>query len=147
MSVTNSNTMVKFATLVQAGNEVKMKLAIITVFLLLFSRSGFTDEELPTREVLLDNQSVMVIRLTYPAGTESGMHTHVYPHRVVYTVNGGTLELVPADPQVPPQSIEVHDGDITFVPASTHNVKNVGDTRVVLIETELKNPAHAQARN
>jgi mannose-6-phosphate isomerase-like protein (cupin superfamily) len=91
-----------------------------------------------TREVLLDNPTVQVVRLTYPAGSESGMHSHVYPHRVVYVVKGGTLEMVPEDGEAPRQTLEVADGQAVFVPGGTHNVRNVGETEVVIVETEIK---------
>lgn len=90
------------------------------------------------REVLLDNPTVQVVRLTYPAGSESGMHTHEYPHRVVYVVQGGTLEMVPEDAEAPRPRMEVTAGQAVFVPGGTHNVRNVGETEVVVVETEIK---------
>ena len=91
-----------------------------------------------TREVLLVNPTVQVVRLTYPAGSESGMHSHAYPHRVVYVVKGGTLEMVPEDDGTPRQRMEVADGQAVFVPGGTHNVRNVGETEVVIVGTEIK---------
>jgi mannose-6-phosphate isomerase-like protein (cupin superfamily) len=88
--------------------------------------------------VLLDNLAVEVVRLTYPAGTESGMHTHEHPNRVAYVVSGGALEMIPGDPEQPRQRLEVTDGQAIYLPATTHNVRNVGQTEVVLIETEIK---------
>jgi len=93
---------------------------------------------LGSREVLLDNQFVEVVRLTYPVGTESGMHKHEYPNRAAYFVKGGKAELIPADPQKPHQVIEVPDGAALFLPATTHNVRNIGETEIIIIETEIK---------
>jgi mannose-6-phosphate isomerase-like protein (cupin superfamily) len=90
------------------------------------------------REVLLDNEAVEVVRLTYPVGSESGMHTHVHPNRVAYVVSGGILEMVPEDRSQATQSVEVADGQAIYLPAATHNIRNIGETEVVIIEVELK---------
>lgn len=111
------------------------------VILIVFSIPGFAEVIPATREVLLDNQTVEIVRLTYPVGSESGMHTHEYPHRAAYVVKGGTLEMIPADSQKPHQVIEIPDGDALFLPASSHNVKNIGDTEIIIIETEIKLPS------
>jgi len=115
-----------------------MKPIQTAIMLLVLSSSGYAENSLGTREVLLDNQSVEVVQLTYPAGSESGIHTHEYANRVAYFVQGGTLELVPGDPAEPSQVLEFKAGDALYLPATTHNVKNVGATEVVIIETEIK---------
>jgi mannose-6-phosphate isomerase-like protein (cupin superfamily) len=115
-----------------------MKTVVPILMLLLCASTVFAEVRTGTREVLLDNERVEVVRLTYPAGAESGMHSHEYPHRVVYVVKGGTLHMVPGDVEQPPQTVQVIAGQTAFVPAATHNVRNVGDTEVVLIETEIK---------
>lgn len=115
-----------------------MKNAGVFIVLGLFSSLSLAEKMASTREVLLDNEQVEVVRLTYPAGTESGMHSHRYPHRVAYVVKGGTLELVPEDPAKPPEVLTVPDGKVLFLPAATHNIRNVGTTEVVLVETEIK---------
>jgi mannose-6-phosphate isomerase-like protein (cupin superfamily) len=46
--------------------------------------------------------------------------------------------LVPADSRQPSQVLEVADGQALFLPATTHNVRNIGATEVVIIETEIK---------
>jgi mannose-6-phosphate isomerase-like protein (cupin superfamily) len=112
---------------------------IATFFVLItWSSACIADANLGTREVLLDNAAVEVVRLTYPAGSESGMHTHAYPNRVAYVVTGGELEMVPGDPDRPRQRLEVTKGQAIYLPAATHNVRNVGETEVVIIETEIK---------
>jgi len=115
-----------------------MRNTVVCILLSLFSSCCLAEAATGTREVLLDNEQVEVVRLTYPAGTESGMHSHRYPNRVAYVVKGGTLELVPEDPAKRPEVLTVPDGKVLFLPAATHNVKNVGTTEVVLVETELK---------
>ena len=115
-----------------------MKRLSTAIIFLIFSSSGFSEVKLGTREVLLDNETVEVVRLAYPVGTESGMHTHRHPNRVVYFVKGGKIELIPEDPQKQPNVIVAPEGKTLFLPATTHNVKNIGDTEVILIETEIK---------
>jgi quercetin dioxygenase-like cupin family protein len=115
-----------------------MKSIIYTILLTIISSAGFADPKPAISELLLDNQAVQVIRLAYPAGTESGMHTHEFPNRVVYFVKGGTLELVPADGQGQSQVLIVADGEAVYMSATTHNVKNIGDEEMIIIETEIK---------
>jgi quercetin dioxygenase-like cupin family protein len=115
-----------------------MKSFTYAALLLVISSTGFADTKLGSREILLDNQAVQVIRLSYPAGTESGMHSHEFPNRAVYFVKGGSLELVPEDGQTPSQVLIVADGEALYLPAVTHNVKNIGDSEIVIIETEIK---------
>jgi len=91
------------------------------------------------REVVLENKDVQVVRLTYPSGSESGMHTHVHPNRVVYFVKGGKLELIPEDKNKSSKILHVKDGKTLYLPAMTHNVKNIGDTEIIIVETEVKN--------
>jgi mannose-6-phosphate isomerase-like protein (cupin superfamily) len=119
--------------------EVGMK-SIISIFtLLVISSSCNAKVTQGMKEVVLENDTVEVVRLTYPIGTESGMHQHQHPNRVVYVVKGGKLALVSADNQT--KVINILEGQALFLPASKHNVKNVGKTEIVLIETEIKAPA------
>ena len=115
-----------------------MKSLLSMLLLLVFSLTCLAASKQGSREVLLDNEVVQVVRLTYPPGTESGMHAHEFPHRAVYFVRGGKLELVPEDPQTKSQFMIVADGTAVFLPAVTHNVRNIGDGEIVIIETEIK---------
>ena len=66
-----------------------MKFIIISLVLFIFSISSQASEKIGKREVLLDNSDVEVVRLTYPVGTESGMHTHTpvsYTHLTLPTI-------------------------------------------------------------
>lgn len=117
-----------------------MRLFITTIALcLLFSSiSTIAQAKQASKKVLLDNEQVEVIRAVYPVGTESGMHTHEYSNRVVYFVKGGKLELTSNDSNKPAKVLTVADGKTLFLPATTHNVKNIGTTEVVIVETEIK---------
>ena len=101
-------------------------------------RAASTGWSKGSREVLLDNAAVQVVRLSYPPGSESGMHGHDFPNRVIYVVQGGVLEMIQGDSTKPSRTLEVSTGQAVYAPAATHNVRNVGDSVVVLIETELK---------
>ena len=115
-----------------------MKFIFIPILLLVFSSNSLANDKQGKREVLLDNADVEVVRLTYPVGTESGMHTHIHPNRVVYFVKGGTLELIPKNKKQKPKVLNVSDGKTLYLPATTHNVKNIGNTEIVIVETEIK---------
>ncbi|MEQ3515460.1 hypothetical protein ABMY35_19255 [Pseudoalteromonas sp. BZB3] len=106
--------------------------------LLIVSTSSFAATK-AKKEILLDNADVEVIRATYPAGSESGVHTHIYANRVVYFVKGGKLAITPEDTSKPDRIITVKDGQTLYMPGGTHNVKNIGDTEVIIVETEVKN--------
>ncbi len=97
-----------------------------------------TNRAMPKREIVLENKQVQVVRLTYPVGTESGMHNHAFDNRVVYFVKGGTLTLVPKDHSKASKTLTVVDGQTLFLPATTHNVINSGNTEIIIVETELK---------
>ncbi len=103
-----------------------------------FSSLSHAEVKLGSREVLLDNEKVEMLRLIYPVGTESGIHTHIYANRAAYFVKGGKLELIPSDKNGKIRILEVPDGGSAWLPATTHNVKNIGTTEVIIIETEIK---------
>jgi quercetin dioxygenase-like cupin family protein len=111
-----------------------MRVILLLIMATLSGQAGAADA---LKEILLDNEKVQVVRLTYPPGTESGMHSHVFPHRVVYVLQGGQLQLTP-DGSGPAQMLDVASGTTLYLPAQTHNVKNIGATTVMLMETELK---------
>ena len=94
------------------------------------------DAKSGSKEILLDNEKVQAVRLVYPPNTESGVHTHEFASRTIYVVKGGKLALVSEQGKV--KEVTLKTGQMLYVPGSTHNVKNIGKTEVVLIETELK---------
>ncbi len=119
--------------------------ALIIMFSTVFSSQAYAENLLresktntAKREIVLENEQVQVVRLTYPVGTESGMHTHSFAHRVVYFVKGGSLSLIPQDPTKASKTLIATDGQTLFLPATTHNVRNIGNTEIVIVETELK---------
>jgi len=115
-----------------------MSRILIIAIAILFSASCIAEVHLGTKEVLLDNKQVEVVRVVYPVGTESGMHTHKYANRVVYFVKGGKLELTSRDSTKPVKVLTVEDGKTLYLPATTHNVKKIGSTEVIIDETKIK---------
>jgi quercetin dioxygenase-like cupin family protein len=123
-------------------------MALMLTISVLFSSHSLAQSKsmaTPQREIVLENEHVQVVRLTYPQGTESGMHTHVYANRVVYFVQGGKLMLIPQVQGSDNKSameenkiLNVTDGQTLFLPATTHNVRNIGNNEIVIVETELK---------
>lgn len=115
-----------------------MKRIAILVLFGFCSSFVHAEAKLGSREVLLDNDEVQVVRLTYPPGTESGMHTHDFSHRAVYFVKGGKLQLISDNDDSQRHVINIPDGKAFFMPKVTHNVINIGNTEVIIIETEIK---------
>lgn len=88
------------------------------------------------KEILLDNDKVEVVRLVYPPNSESGMHSHEFASRTIYVVEGGELALISENSAS--KKVTLTAGQVLYMPSSTHNIKNIGNTKVVIIETELK---------
>ncbi len=91
------------------------------------------DEGFQSR-VLLENAQVLVVENLYPAGTAAPLHTHAWP-RVVYVLEGGSLQL---EDDAGAVRMEVEAGQTAWRPAETHVVRNVGQSRVRVIEVEVK---------
>lgn len=90
--------------------------------------------------VLLENESVLMVEHTYEPGAATEEHTHDAP-RTVYVVSGGILELVAPDGTT--TQLEVIRGQALWRPSETHVVRNVGPTRVTVVETEIRGAAGA----
>lgn len=87
------------------------------------------------RVVRTDNDRVLAVENSYDPGAEGPRHTHRWP-RLVYVLDGGTLELAAEDGSV--QRLEVAPGMTVWRPAETHVVRNVGRTVVRTLEVEVK---------
>ena len=98
--------------------------------------------------VLFENDEVQVLDLRYEPGSVTPLHTHEYPHRVLYIEAGGVLEILPgvksddgtlslaADAE--PIRVKLTAGQTLWLPAATHRLRNVGETFVRVIEVEVK---------
>lgn len=91
------------------------------------------------RKILLENASVQVVRLTFAPGAASPLHTHKYPGRTIYVVQGGTVQLLPGGDAGKARTIKVKAGSVVWQPSETHIVRNVGSTTVIVVEVEIKN--------
>lgn len=115
-------------------NQYLVRICVLLSMMPLFCLAA----ERVTKEAVIDNDKVQVVRLTYPVGSESGVHSHEFAHRTVYVEKAGTLGLIPDGDESKLQVIQLTQGQILYVPAQTHNVRNLGNTQIVLIETEIK---------
>lgn len=98
------------------------------------SRPQARDGETVRRE-LFENDQVLVIETTYAPGGSVPSHTHRSPH-VVYVVEGGTLETTGPDGAV--ETVDVQPGRTLWRAAQAHSTRNVGGTRVRIVEVEIK---------
>jgi quercetin dioxygenase-like cupin family protein len=114
----------------------------------LFPATAAEDTPLFRRAVLFENDEVQVLDLRYEPGSVTPLHTHEYPHRVLYIEAGGVLEILPgvkaADgtlslaPDAEAKSVKLTAGQTLWLPAATHRLRNVGKTFVRVIEIEVK---------
>jgi quercetin dioxygenase-like cupin family protein len=91
------------------------------------------------RRILFENASVQVLRLNYPPGAASPLHTHKFPGRTIYVLQGGTMELWPGGDPGKARTITVKAGSVGWRPSETHIVRNTGGTTVSVVEVEIKN--------
>jgi quercetin dioxygenase-like cupin family protein len=91
--------------------------------------------------VILDNPSVRVLRITYPAGSKSVMHEH--PDAMVFMLSGGKMSF--ATPDGKTQEQESEKDTAMFTPAGTHLPSNVGKTTMdaILVEYKAAQPGTA----
>ena len=87
-------------------------------------------------KVILDNPSVRVLRITYPAGSKSKMHQH--PDSMVVGLSTGKIQFTMPDGTT--QDSNLQAGEAMFTPAGTHLPSNVGKTTMEAILVEFKSP-------
>jgi quercetin dioxygenase-like cupin family protein len=115
---------------------------LTSLFLLLFliaSMSMYAQDPIKVapnvyKKVLLDNDRVRVIQLELGAGETIPWHSH--PDHTIYALTGGKIEIT--DKGKAPVTIDIKAGDALYIPAVTHMAKNLGDTTVNLVVTEIK---------
>ena len=84
-------------------------------------------------KVLQENDKVRVLKVVFKPGEVAKMHHH--PDHVVYAIEGGKLNIISGGRT---QEMEISTGSVTFFDAQDHEVKNMGNTTIDLIVTELK---------
>jgi quercetin dioxygenase-like cupin family protein len=87
--------------------------------------------------IALENNRVRVRDVTFPPGvSDTGMHTHEYPHVGVILTPGS---LTFTEPGKPTETTRFETGSVGFREAQvTHQVANPGATPMRVIEVELK---------
>ena len=119
------------------------RLIISTLLLLIVSCSGSKEKLLLPEEVspdvykvLLDNDDVKVLEVTFEPGQSDNMHDH-YPS-TVYIFQGGKAQVTLPDGTVneiePPTGFIGHNTE-----TARHQVKNIGDNTIKIILVERKN--------
>jgi quercetin dioxygenase-like cupin family protein len=87
-------------------------------------------------KLVQDSLNMRIVMVDYKPGEASAMHSHpdlamyvISPAKVEFTEKDGTKRVVGFD-----------KGTIVVVPADTHSVKNVGNTRVKVVLFEVNRP-------
>lgn len=86
------------------------------------------------KKVILDNEKVRVIQVEFAPGAIAVWHWH--PAHVVYALSDGTIEITNKGEE--PKKMDIMEGTAMFMPSVTHMAKNVGNTTLKLLVTELK---------
>ncbi|WP_316820516.1 cupin domain-containing protein [Pedobacter gandavensis] len=86
------------------------------------------------KRVVLENDKVRVMEVEIAPNDSVPWHSH--PDHFIYALSDGKLEITAKG--AAPVISEFKAGDAMFVEATTHMAKNIGDTTVKLLVTELK---------
>ena len=92
-------------------------------------------------KVLVDNPSVRVLKISYPAGGKSTMHQH--PDTVVIPLAASKVRFTGPDGKT--REMDLAAESATFAPAETHNPANIGAGPVDAILVEFKTPEPGKA--
>jgi quercetin dioxygenase-like cupin family protein len=85
-------------------------------------------------KVILDNASVRVLNVTYPAGGKSVMHQH--PDAIAVALAPSTVRF--GLPDGKSQDVEMANEGALYIPAGVHNPTNIGKGAVQAIVIEFK---------
>lgn len=83
--------------------------------------------------LLLENESVLVLKMTLQPGEEDNWHKH--NAETVYFEDGGKAIIKTADKAM---TLEIPDGYVMWHDEWEHQVKNIGDTTITAIIVEAK---------
>ena len=115
--------------------------AVVAATLLLAAGTAHAQD--PTKvdpshyKVILDNPSVRILRINYPAGSKSKMHQHPDAMVVVLSDNG---KMQFATPDGKTQDLAMAANSAMYTPATTHTPSNVGAAPLDAILVEFKTP-------
>lgn len=85
-------------------------------------------------EILLENERVRVLRVSFKPGDKAAMHSH--PDYVTYTTKGGELKMV--SPSGSTETMPFEAGKAMYFNAESHEVENAGGSEVETIVVEIK---------
>mgnify|MGYP001170931198 FL=1 len=86
--------------------------------------------------IQLDNELVRITKFSFPPGTETGMHKHLFDY-IITPITDGKLTLI--DKNGNKSNADLVSSESYFRKAGIeHNVINNGNNKLVFIETELK---------
>lgn len=86
------------------------------------------------KRVILENDKIRVMQVELAPRDTVPWHNH--PDHFVYALTGGKLEIT--DKGKPPVVAEIKPGEALYLTATTHKAKNIGQTKLKLVVTELK---------
>jgi quercetin dioxygenase-like cupin family protein len=92
-------------------------------------------------KVILENASVRVLKIDYPAGAKSVMHQH--PDAIVVPLGPSKVQFNMPDGKS--QTQELASDSANYMPGATHNPTNIGSTAVNAILVEFKGAAPGKA--
>jgi beta-alanine degradation protein BauB len=92
-------------------------------------------------KVIVDNPSVRVLRVSYPAGAKSVMHSH--PDTVFISLAPSKARFTAPDGKF--QDMDIAAESALYIPADTHNSSNIGTTPIDGILVEFKGAAPGKA--
>lgn len=94
------------------------------------------------KKVFVDNDQVRVMEIEFPAGYTEPWHSH--PNYVGYALTDGTLEITEKGKQ--PVVVQIKANDVMYGSAVTHSAKNIGNSPLKMMLTEIK-PARKNDMN
>lgn len=119
---------------------MKQFLSAVTVLfaVMLFAGNSFAQDAAKVDpkhyKVEFENDQVRVLRITYGPGEKSVMHYH--PKSVSVFLTDGEGKFTMADGTT--QDIKFKDGDVVWLPETSHQPENTGDKPFEIIQIEMK---------
>ncbi len=86
------------------------------------------------KKVILENDKIRVMQVEIAPGDSVPWHSH--PDHFVYALTDGKLEIT--DKGKEPVVAEIKAGEAMYLVATTHKAKNIGETTLKMVVTELK---------
>jgi quercetin dioxygenase-like cupin family protein len=122
-----------------------LKVAWVCALALLWSGAAFAQDPVKVDsahyKVVLENASVRILKISYPAGAKSQMHQH--PEAIVVPLTDAKVRFTMPDGKAEDSSLANEVAQ--YMPAGTHNPANVGTGAVdaILVEFKAKTPGTA----